>query len=245
MTGNVRVFLVGASAAENTTINQELAEAGFKGESCETLDALTEALKAAGSTSVVVCSCRPSLTHTLGVAADLKRERPYLPVVIYDEEVREVARLRCIEQGLDEYVARKELVATVEFLGKLLATRSMGATLEEIKAKPGNGRQGEMYFQLNGDELSNALQFLCMTSREGRLSLKFDSGRSGAVFLAQNTLTHAEYEDFEGIEALAKMLSGGSMEARFFEGRKAPRRTNSRPISQVLIEASVMADEAS
>jgi len=130
----------------------------------------------------------------------------------------------------------------VTFFARLLVVARTEATLEDMKATP-EAKQGQMYFQLNGDELSNALQFLCMTSREGRLSLRFDSGQSGAIYLDSNTLSHAEFDELEGVEALARMLRGGAMEARFFEGREPARRSNSRGISQVLIEASVLADE--
>lgn len=242
MADSIRVLLVGGTTDENETLAASFANAGLACIVCRDGSALADSLKAEGQAGVVVCSCKPSLAHALEMAAELKHERPYLPVMLYDESVHEVSRLRCIEHGMDDFVSRDELVEATRVYADLLGKASTDATFEDMKATP-EAMQGQMYFQLNGDELSNALQFLCMTSREGRLSLKFASGRSGAVFLHAGTVSHAEFEDIEGLDALAKMLRGGAMEARFFTGRSPAKQTNSRPISQVLIEASVLADE--
>lgn len=241
---NVRVLITGGARADNESLRTELTGRGLQTTISEDRKTLDDLLRKGGKASIVVASCQPSLANALALAEDLKRERPYLPVVIYDDTVREVSRLRCVEQGLDEFVSRDEVAEMVVSFARLAATRATDATLADMKASP-EEKQGEMYFQLNSDELSNALQFLCMSSRQGRLSLKFESGSSGAIFLDGGTLSHAEYENLEGIEAVARMLRGGAMEARFFEGRKASKQTNSRPISQVLIEAAVIADETS
>jgi hypothetical protein len=102
----------------------------------------------------------------------------------------------------------------------------------------------EMYFQLHVGELSNALQFLCMTSRCGQLSLSLPDGSKGHIFIDNNTVTHAEFGELKDVEAIAAMLAHGNIEARFFDGGRAPEVTNARSVSQLLIEASVMADEA-
>jgi DNA-binding response OmpR family regulator len=238
-----RVLLTGGAPEDNAELRQQIASEGLEVEVCPRQEDLAHSLEHGDKGQIVVCGSEPSLTHAISLASELKRERPYLPVVIHGERVHEVARLRCLEQGLDDFVSREELLDSILFMARLLATRGTDATLEDIKSTR-ETRQGQMYFQLHGHELSNALQFLCMTSRQGRLSLKFESGQSGTIYLDLDTVVHAEYEELEGLPAVAKMLRGGTMEARFFEGRQAPKKTNSRSISQVLIEASVIADES-
>ncbi len=242
MAETVRALLVGSLPDEREPLQRQIVAAGLAVFACRGEAELEGLLKQPDTTDMVVCAAHPSLDHALALAGKLKETRPYLPVIVYDRQVREVARIKCLEQGIDEFVPFDEVAETTIFFARLLALRNSDATLADLTATQA-GQRGEMYFQLKDDELSNALQFLCMTAREGRLALKFASGRSGAIFIGNATISHAEYEGLKGLPAIAKMLAGGSMEARFFEGRQPGEITNTRPISQVLIEASVLADE--
>lgn len=101
-----------------------------------------------------------------------------------------------------------------------------------------------MYLKLNDDELSNALQFLCMTSREGELALNFAAGDvPGQLFLKGGTMVYAQFGKYEGLEAMARMLKKGAADASFFEGRPEPKRNIDMSISGILLNASVMGDE--
>ena len=100
-----------------------------------------------------------------------------------------------------------------------------------------------MYLKLKDGELSNALQFLCMSSRKGELSLTFESGKTGNLFLSDNSVVHAQFEAGTGVKAVALMLSQGGAETIFHEGRPVPTRSIELPISQLLLEAAVMSDE--
>ena len=188
---------------------------------------------------IVACAEGPVFDDTLAEALSIKEKYPALPVIVYGKTIRDVLRLRCVEKGLDDCVTRDKLVSIVTFFANLLSTPvpASGPISTDNSTE-------QMFFQLSGDELSNALQFLCMSSREGRMGLTFESGDSGAVFIGDGTVTHAEIDGYEGITAIARMLRKGSMEARFFDGVKAPKITNTMSISGVLIEASVMADES-
>ncbi|OPZ30577.1 MAG: hypothetical protein BWZ02_00691 [Lentisphaerae bacterium ADurb.BinA184] len=137
----------------------------------------------------------------------------------------------------------------MEQFGGKLSTATQEALLE-FQAQPEPAEEVEpdtvteaMYLQLKGDELSNALQFLCMTSRRGHLALAFPDGRTGDLYLGNGTIQHAETGGKAGIEAVAMMLREPAVEARFFEGRRWPRQTLGQAASQILIEASVMGDE--
>ncbi|MDT8389765.1 MAG: DUF4388 domain-containing protein [Lentisphaeria bacterium] len=242
MADNARLIITGETPVEFASLREVLGKAGLTVEAKPDVAAVVAEFKEAPPPRrlLVAHAEGDSFTRALSEAISLKERYPSLPVVLYAEKVREVSRLRCLEQGLDECVTRDQFVSTVTALARLLPPASPKLSSSGVESKS----TSQMYFQLNGDELSNALQFLCMTSRDGRLKLKFESGGSGSVFIGGGTVIHAEFGDDEGIPAIARMLRSGAMEARFFDGSKAPKVTNTAPISGVLIEASVMADES-
>jgi hypothetical protein len=61
--------------------------------------------------------------------------------------------------------------------------------------------------------------------------------------LAKGTVVHAAFRTFTGLEAMAHMMSQGQIEAIFFEGKAAATTSLELPLSSILLEASVMADE--
>lgn len=138
--------------------------------------------------------------------------------------------------------ARKDLQ---QFMAKLSVETRNKLMEVDARQKATSGKTAEaMYFQLKHDELSNALQFLCMTSREGEFELKFaDNEGEGKLYLGQGTVIHAGFGPHSGVEAVARMLKAGAADAWFFEGRAAPGRDLDMPISSLLINASVMGDE--
>ncbi len=177
-----------------------------------------------------------------GVALKLVRQAREaaggLPLIVYAERFREVTRLRYLEMGADDFVPAEAVAETVgEFL-RLMPDRPLMPAVPEL---PEGERQ--MYFQLQYGELSNALQFLCMTSRTGELVLSFGSDDTGQIFLADNTIVHARYGEYQGSEAVARMLGKPQVEAQFFQDRDAPQVSCQGSISQFLIESSVLADE--
>lgn len=115
----------------------------------------------------------------------------------------------------------------------------------DAREKVAGGKTAEvMFLKLNDDELSNALQFLCMTSRTGEVELTFDKDGGNAVLhLGDGTVLFAKYGEYKGLEAIARMLKAGAAEASFYEGRVAPGKNIDMPISGILLNASVMGDE--
>lgn len=242
MADNVRLIITGESSSQLASLRDAFDKADVSVEGYADVPSVTADLMEAGPPTrlIIACSGGVSFDDAMEAALSLKEIYPAVPVILYGETVRDVLRLRCIEKGLDECLPRNKLVPGVLFLAKLLPPPESPPT--PVSA-PGTSSE-QMFLRLNGDELSNALQFLCMTSREGRLTLTFESGKSGVVFTGDKTVTHAEFDEHEGIPAIARMLKNGDMEARFFDGLKPPRVTNETPISNVLIEASVLADES-
>ncbi|MDT8391647.1 MAG: DUF4388 domain-containing protein [Lentisphaeria bacterium] len=115
----------------------------------------------------------------------------------------------------------------------------------DAREKVAGGKTAEvMFLKLNDDELSNALQFLCMTSRAGEVELSFDNDAGQAVLhLGDGTVLFARYGEHTGLEAIARMLKAGAAEVSFYEGRVAPEKNIDMPISGILLNASVMSDE--
>ena len=219
---------------------EKLAAVRLQGVLCEAPEAIFTRVDASG-TNIVICACHSLTLAALDFLRRLREALPDVPVVFYTDRFREVTRLRCLEQGAEEFVPRDGVVQTVqEIIGLLRAAGRIAGEAGGAEAVPA---LGQMYFQLNEGELSNALQFLCMTSRTGQLVLRFPSGPEGTVFLDHNTIVDAEYGGKTGVEAIARMLASGGMEARFFEGVVLPGANAGASVSQILIEASVMADE--
>ncbi|OPZ26705.1 MAG: DNA-binding response regulator CreB [Lentisphaerae bacterium ADurb.BinA184] len=219
----------------------KLAAAHLDGVVCDRPEDMPLKADPAGA-SIVVCVCNSLNLAAFERLRHLREALPGAPVIFYTERFHEVTRLRCLEEGAEEFVPRDGVVQTVQEVVGLLRGAGRLPELADAEALP---VKGQMYFQLKEGELSNALQFLCMTSRTGELVLRFNGGTEGTVFLDRNTIVHAEYAGQTGVEALARMLGAGGLEARFFEGVLSRAADAGRTVSQILIEASVLADERS
>ena len=102
-------------------------------------------------------------------------------------------------------------------------------------------------FLLRSGELSNAIQFLTMTSRQGELVVQ-PSGPEGEgkLFFAKGRLCAATFGEYEGIDALARMMNVERAFAVFRDlaviGKHSPELQR-LSTEQLLIEAAVRADE--
>ena len=106
--------------------------------------------------------------------------------------------------------------------------------------------ENDFYFRLGKGELSNALQFLTMMNRTGVLEIGFadgSQGGSGCVFVAGTRVSHAEHGNFDGVRALAEMLTLDKIEMTFRNGVTASVQTIHCSTDQLLIEAAIQADE--
>ncbi len=152
------------------------------------------------------------------------------------------------KRAIDQRQQRQQSERARQFMhqfGAKLSVETRQSLLEvDARVATPKGQEVEaMHLKLKDDELSNALQFLCMTSREGELTLAFPNGRSGQLFLAEGSVTFAKFGDTTGLEAVARLLKEGAAEASFFEGRDGPPPNLDMPISSLLINATVMGDE--
>lgn len=196
-----------------------------------------------GDTPELILYACDSLSNDYFAAIKLVKQKvPRSPLLVYTEKFREITRLRSLELGADDLVPEETLLKDIEAYLPVDDGGKSGLEGAAADTETADGKE-RMYFQLNSGELMNALQFLCMTSRVGQLVLTFDSEEKGSIFLNRNTVVHAEFGAATGTEALAKMLGQGQTEALFFDGNEPPAITNERPLSQILIEASVMSDE--
>lgn len=228
------VLLIADDPEQSEPLRRSLEAGGVAPGVCPDLTAVQDALKG-NARNLVIYGASDISGAALQQTSRLKDAAANVPLLIHMTTFREVTRLRFLEAGADDLVPDEVLAQTAAVMlepgpGQGGASQSPGAP-------------GDMYFQLKEGELSNALQFLCMTGRTGLLRLRFPDGETGQVFLADNTVAYVSLGGATGTEALARMIGRAESEAHFFEGRKAPRIVNTRPISQVLIEAAVMADE--
>ena len=201
------------------------------------------------STAAVIC-CIPSIEHE--AEEWLKAQKcyaPTLPLLCYTPRFRETKRTRLIEHGADELVPETNIEALLDdilpqYLQKNYVQSKHHDTTEHPSDIPPEDNH-TMKFQLTKGEISNVLQFLCTTSREGLLKVFFPDGHKADIHIADKTLTSVDFAGNKGIHALAAMLNKeGERQAYFLEGQKAPEPDHRKPLSQILLEASVIADES-
>lgn len=103
---------------------------------------------------------------------------------------------------------------------------------------------GVMYLKLASGELANAIQFLCMSPRTGELRLDCPKSKArGSLYLKGGAVVHATFADKHGVPAFSLLLGEPEIEARFLEGRRPPAQTIDMSTDNLLLEASVLADE--
>lgn len=168
---------------------------------------------------------------------------------------REPKRLRLLESGADEVVPLNQVPKAIRDLvplytpGRSTTAQSQRTAQTETttKAQALQEKSGQMFLQLAQGELSNALQFLCMSPRTGKLEISFEGDSEKAlIFLAGQTVVHVTAHEKEGVQAMANIMQQpGQREVAFYEGEEAPAQTNDKPLSQFLLQASVMADDES
>ncbi len=234
MAPTANIILVDSQAERRRKLAESLASARVKLTPAENVE---EAVDAARGTQADLLLHACDNLAALPSIRRLKLRLPGCPLLVYTENFREITRLRTMEIGADEMVQMEVLGQEIEpFLPPVAAAPGTAAA-------PAAAPKGQMYLQLNAGEISNALQFLCMTSRHGQLVLTFSDETKGIAFLKSNTIVHAEYRGKTGTEAIALMLGQGETEALFLEGMDPQTETIQQPLSQILLEASVLADE--
>lgn len=163
------------------------------------------------------------------------------PILIYSGNQPGVVRLDvCGEKG-GELVALKRLPPDL----KKRLDEARRHTSDLVLATS-TRLENDFYFRLGKGELSNVLQFLTMMNRTGVLDTEVADGEApgtGCLFVTGTRVSHAEYGNFDGVRALAEMLTLDQVEATFRDGVTAPVQTIKSSTDQLLIEAAIQADE--
>jgi hypothetical protein len=164
------------------------------------------------------------------------------PILIYSGNAPDIVRLDvCGEKG-GEVVS---LGALPPELKKRLSEARKHTSELVLAAQPAK-LEDDFYFRLGKGELGNALQFLTMMNRTGVLEsgmAQSDGNENGCVFVEGIRITHAEYGNFDGVRAIAEMLTLDTLEMSFREGVKTSVQTIRSSTDQLMIEAAIQADE--
>jgi hypothetical protein len=164
------------------------------------------------------------------------------PILIYSGNAPDMVRLDiCGEKG-GEAVHLSSLPPDL----KRRLAEARRHTGELLLEAPSQRLENGFYFRLRKGELGNALQFLTMMNRTGVLETGFGSERSdedGCVFVEGVRIVHAEYGNFDGVRAIAEMLTLEQLEMTFRESVKTEVHTISCSTDQLMIEAAIQADE--
>ncbi len=182
---------------------------------------------------IVVAGTPDAMTGMADFCARLKTTASTAKTIFaYVPGDHEAGRLRLLENGADDAVTGSAWLTE-------LRTVVTGGRIDS----PTTGQQ-PMFFKLKTGELGNVLQFLNFSARNGRLDLTFANDHGGGhLYLAQGEVIHAECGGLADLEALAEMLGQGDAEGQFFETSTLPPPEMTLPLSQVMIEATVLADE--
>ena len=247
---NYPIDLIDQAEGKNSPIAAELERAGRSLRVFASYDELA-ASENTSKRPVLVWSVQKINNEALAKLGKAKAARPGRLLVCAVPGFRETKRLRLLEAGADEVLPTE--AGGLESLGGLLVCYTPAREPEKVTAAEPAAKgetdtaaaPGQMFFQLGEGELSNALQFLCMSPRVGRLDITFsENGEKGKIYLSGQTVVHVTQGDLKGVQAMAAIIGmPGQRKAVFYEGEKAPEETNSQPLSQFLLEASVMADE--
>ncbi len=99
-------------------------------------------------------------------------------------------------------------------------------------------------FELEVGELPNVLQFLSTDKRTGKLELTVrNQPNAGYVFFTNGAIYLARYRQYDGVEALARVVNAGRIRAVFVNGAQAGEQNVDVPVSSLLLEVLVRADE--
>ena len=209
----------------------------------------SQTIQSNNSTAAVLC-CIPSVEHEAEEwLQKQKLSDTTLPVLCYTPRFREEKRIRLIEHGADELIQESSIENLLEellpkYLQKAPAEPEEHEESRQLSPETSRAEKCTMQFQITKGEISNVLQFLCTTSREGLLEVLFPDNQKAEIFIADKTLTKVSFAENNGVQALAAMLNTeGERQAYFFEGQKTSEPDTSKPLSQFLLEASVLADE--
>jgi DNA-binding response OmpR family regulator len=241
MNGVAKILLLDQQSPQGELLQKGLTGAGFEIVCCAVAEELVKQAQDDG-VSLVFCAFERVTAAALAQVKLIKLALTRLPVLVCCERFEEVIRLRFMEVGAEDLIPPEAAVQVARETLESLSQSDEPSAAKTVQLR--RPAASEMYFQLHVGELSNALQFLCMTSRTGQLLLSLPDGRKGHIFIDNNTVTHAEFGDSKDVDAIAGLLAHGNIEARFFDGGKAPEVTSAKSVSQLLIEASVTADEA-
>lgn len=103
---------------------------------------------------------------------------------------------------------------------------------------------GKMIFPLDKGELPNLVQFLNMGRRTGVLDLDFYRLKhKGSLYFRDGEIYCARYEELRGLEALARMIQRSRAHSYFTNGVTVDEVNIEVAMSNLLVEAVVMADE--
>ncbi|MBI5043282.1 MAG: DUF4388 domain-containing protein [Nitrospirae bacterium] len=97
---------------------------------------------------------------------------------------------------------------------------------------------------LNDLNISNIIQLNCMEKNTSRLSIK-TRGRTGIIFFEGGQITHAEFDNKNGEDAVYKMLGVIDGEFKVENGVTASRKTIKTSWNSLLLEGMRILDEAS
>lgn len=105
-------------------------------------------------------------------------------------------------------------------------------------------RARRLTFELEIGELPNVLQFLSTDRRTGKLDLTVrNQPNAGYVFFDEGAVYLARYRNYDGVEALARVVNGGRVRAVFTNGARSSEKNVDIPVSALLLEVLVRADE--
>ncbi|MDT8391212.1 MAG: SUMF1/EgtB/PvdO family nonheme iron enzyme [Lentisphaeria bacterium] len=105
-------------------------------------------------------------------------------------------------------------------------------------------RARRLTFELEIGELPNVLQFISTDKRTGILELTVQNQpNAGCVFFKGGEVYLAKYHHYEGVEALARVVNTGRVRAVFTNDVTTREKNISMPVSSLLLEVLVRADE--
>jgi len=186
--------------------------------------------------AVILCAALPATEESIQFCARVKTGVRKVRFVAYTPQEDETLRLPFLESGVDEFVSEEQLARILPGMISLVSGQDMPLSAQADR---------QMFFRLKDGELGNVLQFLNFSARTGRLELVFPATdpEKAELLIDKGEIVHAAFRGLDGLEAIALMLIKGEAEAHFFETTEVKPHNLTLSLSQLLLEATVVADE--
>lgn len=223
-------------------VTEELRSRGYVVEAVGTAAKAMEALSRLEPDAILSDYLMPGMTG-IEFFTELRKNDKFvnIPVVFLTSHIERNAMLRALQMGAEMYLQKPcSMNVLIRVLEGAVRKARKGRSLTQITS---TGMDGN----LRDFSMADLLQTIEMTRKSGLLEIEQDTGRSetsGMIYFKDGAPIYAEYDKFEGDNAIFRMLPIKSGAYRFFPKDMPTMQKNvKRNVMSLLLEGARRSDE--